>query len=55
VITSGGNRNPAKLDVGAGNRTRQERINTACPSRPSVDATVPYEALPAGIHRAKGR
>jgi hypothetical protein len=41
VITSGGNRNPAKLDVGAGNRTRQERINTACPSRPSADATVP--------------
>jgi hypothetical protein len=30
-----------KLDVGAGNRTRQERINTACPSRPSADATVP--------------
>jgi hypothetical protein len=31
VITSGGNRNPAKLDLGAGSRTRQRRINTACP------------------------
>jgi IS6 family transposase len=49
VITSGGNRNPAKLDVGAGNRTRQERINTACPSRPSADATVP-ELVPAACH-----
>jgi hypothetical protein len=45
MISSGGNRNPAKLDLGAGSRKRQRRINTACPSRPSTDATVPLDGL----------
>jgi hypothetical protein len=38
------NRNPAKLDRGAGGREWQRRVNTACPSLPSVYATVPVNA-----------
>jgi hypothetical protein len=42
MITSDGNRNPTKPDLGAGSRTGQRRISSACPSPSSVDATVPY-------------
>ncbi|MDQ3900577.1 MAG: hypothetical protein M3319_09065 [Actinomycetota bacterium] len=41
MIASGGNRNPAKLDRGAGGREWRRRINTAWPSPSSVYATVP--------------
>jgi hypothetical protein len=48
MITSGGKRKPAKLDLGAGTRARQRRIRPACRSRRSADATVPGH----GLHRA---
>ncbi|HEX8933374.1 MAG TPA: hypothetical protein VF788_04115, partial [Pseudonocardiaceae bacterium] len=48
VITSGGNRKPVKLDLGAGGRERLRRINTACPSLPSMDATEPSD-LPTTV------
>jgi len=41
MITSGGNRNPAKLDRGTGGWEWRRRINTAWPSQSSVYATVP--------------
>ena len=40
MITSGGNRNPAKLDRGAG-AARRRGISPAFLSRPSVNATEP--------------
>jgi hypothetical protein len=46
MITSGGNRNPAKLDLGAG-AARRRGISPAFLSRPSVNATEPAELLGA--------
>jgi hypothetical protein len=40
VITSGGNRNPAKLDLNAGLQ-RERRIDQACLTLLSTDATDP--------------
>ena len=39
VITSGGKRKPAKLDLGAGTRRERRRINPACLILLSTDAT----------------
>jgi hypothetical protein len=44
MITSGGNRNPAKLDLGAG-AARRRGISPAFLSRPSVNATEPLGDL----------
>jgi type I restriction enzyme M protein len=44
MITSGGNRNPAKLDRGAG-AARRRGISPAFLSRPSVNATKPDNVL----------
>jgi hypothetical protein len=41
MIASGGNRNPAKADLGAGRRAERRRIGPSCPSLSSVNATVP--------------
>jgi hypothetical protein len=41
VITSGGNRNPAKLDRDADTRAGRGRIITACPDLAHTDATDP--------------
>jgi len=51
MITSGGNRNPANPDLGTGTRAGQRRINPACPSRPSANATVPMD--PPGLGRSR--
>jgi hypothetical protein len=40
VITSGGKRNPAKLDLNAGTRRQRRRIDQACLILLSTDATV---------------
>ena len=45
MITSGGNRNPAKLDRGAGTAAGRRGISPACPSQPSANATVPSQVL----------
>ena len=44
MITSGGNRNPAKLDRGAG-AARRRGISPAFLSQPSVNATEPTDPL----------
>src|SRR5829696_8702185 len=44
MITSGGSRNPAKLDRGAGS-ARRRGISPAFLSRPSVNATKPDNVL----------
>jgi hypothetical protein len=41
VITSGGKRNPAKLDLSAGIRRERRRIDQACLILLSTDATAP--------------
>ena len=46
MITSGGNRNPVKLDPGAGGRERLRRLNTAC--RAPHRWTLYYVALLVG-------
>jgi 2-dehydro-3-deoxyglucarate aldolase/4-hydroxy-2-oxoheptanedioate aldolase len=53
VITSGGNRNPAKLDRGAG-AARRRGISPAFLSRPSVNATEPSVAAAADIAAVEG-
>ena len=44
MITSGGKRNPAKLDLGAGTRRERRRIDQAFLILLSTDATVPMAA-----------
>jgi hypothetical protein len=41
MITSGGKRNPAKLDLKAGTRRQRRRIDQACLTLLSTDATAP--------------
>ena len=48
MITSGGNRNPLKLDLDADTRAGRRRISTACPRWPSVYATAPILLLDRG-------
>jgi hypothetical protein len=45
LITSGGNRNPAKLDLAAGTRRQRRHIHQACLILLSTDATDPYEVI----------
>jgi hypothetical protein len=45
MMTSGGNRKPAKLDCGACTAGRCG-ISPACPSQPSVNATEPLNQIP---------
>jgi putative transposase len=49
MITSGGNRNPAKLDLGASTRAERRRIGPPCPSPSSVNATDPSDPCAAPI------
>jgi hypothetical protein len=44
-MTSCGNRNPAKLDLGAGTRTPRRRITSSCRDLASTDATDPMDLL----------
>jgi hypothetical protein len=49
VISSGGKRNPAKLDLNAGTRRERRRIDQACQILLSTDATDrPYSEVAAG-------
>jgi hypothetical protein len=43
MITSGGNRNPAKLELNAGTRRGRRRIDQACRILLSTHATVPLD------------
>jgi DNA replication protein DnaC len=45
VITSGGKRNPAKLDLDTGTRRQRRRIDQACLILLSTDATDPFQVL----------
>ena len=45
MITSGGNRNPAKLDLKAGTRRQRRRVDKACLILLSTDATAPLRGL----------
>jgi hypothetical protein len=47
MITSGGKRNPAKLDLKAGTRRQRRRIDQACLTLLSTDATAPSLVCPA--------
>jgi hypothetical protein len=53
MITSDGNRNPAKLDRCGDTRTSWRRISPACLRRPSANATVPFNDYRP--HRALGQ
>jgi transposase InsO family protein len=45
VITAGGNRNPAKLDLDADTRRERRCIDQVCRILLSTDATVPFRVL----------
>jgi hypothetical protein len=45
-MTSCGDRNPAKLDLGAGTRTPRRRITSSCRDLASTDATDPSNDAP---------
>src|SRR5438309_11426070 len=46
MMTSRGNRNPAKLDLGAGTRAPRRRITSSCRDLASTDATDPAQVSP---------
>jgi isoaspartyl peptidase/L-asparaginase-like protein (Ntn-hydrolase superfamily) len=56
MITSGGNRKPAKPDLGTGTRAERRRINPACPTSCTADATVPLgAACQRALHEVESR